>query len=154
MYQEQDRSSVQSRSDCGSAYKDQLRAQLRENYVSNRAERKSQQSHQSQASRDSASKYPVDYRPQLSGTRQERFGIPAQQQAETRGDVYHQDVYRPGAHYSDMMHQGTKTPSELKANRSKLDWPDKRVVKEEGHDLQGDTASIKSESKSRASDAK
>jgi hypothetical protein len=118
MYQEADRVSIQSRSDVGSAYKDQLRAQLRDNYVSNRAERKSHMSYQSQASRDSASNYPVDYQPQLRNVNKDRFGVPAQQKIKLRDDSYKPEVYTPGSHYNEMMQKGTRTPSDVRAYES------------------------------------
>lgn len=69
-----ERPSAQEGRGTQSAYKDNLRAQLRDNYVQNRSERHSQQSaHKSTGSRNESGRQPVDRIVQTSQPR-ERFG--------------------------------------------------------------------------------
>lgn len=115
MYQSAERPRTQQSIDGGSSYKEQLRSQLRDNYVSNRSERKSQASYTSTPSRQSATHYPTDFKPQLQANQRERFGAPTYQARDKHPVDLQRDFNQNAQKNGQPRVQGTKTPSDVRA---------------------------------------
>lgn len=121
MYQSLDRPATQTQNEQRpqSSYREQLRAQMRDNYTHNRTERASRASELGPPSRQEAIRYDTNYAPRIGAPQRGRFEATGPQVADVRGPRREQtgrnneEVRRPTEY-------GQKTPSQTGSRKGRI----------------------------------